>query len=111
MVDRVVWDGTFHGLFEDKAYALEVFRRHNEHVRRVVSAERLLVYEVKEGWGPLCAFLGVPVPEGKPFPRLNDAQEFRARIARMAGRVRMIGYSTLAVSALLLAWLVGLILW
>jgi hypothetical protein len=110
MVDRVVWDGTFQGRFEDKAHALDVFRQHNEHVRNVVPAERLLVYEVNQGWEPLCAFLGVPVPEGKPFPRLNDAQEFRARIARMAGRVRMIGYSTLAVSALLLAWLAWSIL-
>ena len=37
--------------------------------------ERLLVYEVKEGWEPLCRFLGVPVPQ-TPFPHVNDAETF-----------------------------------
>ena len=32
--------------------------------------ERLLVYDLKEGWGPLCEFLEVPVPD-KPFPHKN----------------------------------------
>ena len=33
MLDRVVWQGTFHGRFEDKLYAIEVFNRHNARVR------------------------------------------------------------------------------
>lgn len=41
-----------------------------------VSRDRLLVYEVKQGWEPLCDFLGVDVPE-KPFPRLNDSEAFK----------------------------------
>jgi hypothetical protein len=40
------------------------------------------VYEVSEGWGPLCEFLGVEVPD-KPFPHLNDAEVFRERIRRI----------------------------
>ena len=39
-------------------------------------ADRLLVYEVKDGWGPLCEFLGVEAPE-EPFPHLNDTASFR----------------------------------
>ena len=35
----------------------------------MVPADRLLVWEVKEGWGPLCKFLDLPVPQ-EPFPRL-----------------------------------------
>ena len=66
------------------------------------TADRLLVYEIREGWEPLCAFLGVPVPEGKPFPRLNDAAEFRARIQRGARAMRAIGYSILGLAALIL---------
>jgi hypothetical protein len=73
---EIVWDGTFDGRFEDKAYAMEVFERHNEEVKRRVPLEKLLVYEVKEGWGPLCEFLGVEVPD-KPFPRLKEAAEIR----------------------------------
>ena len=47
--------------------------------KRVVPSDRLLVYEVKEGWGPLCAFLGVPVPDATAFPHLSDTNKFRSR--------------------------------
>ena len=45
-------------------------------VIRDVPPERLLVFNVAEGWEPLCRFLGVPVPE-TPFPRVNSTDEFR----------------------------------
>jgi len=47
-----------------------------EAVRETVPADRLLVWQVKDGWEPLCAMLGVPVPD-EPFPRTNDAAGFR----------------------------------
>jgi Sulfotransferase domain len=100
MLDRIIWDGTFEGRFEDRDFAIAAFERHNEQVRRDVPAGRLLVYEVSEGWEPLCAFLGVPVPEGKPFPHLNDAAEFRARIERGARAVRTIAGVALVLAAL-----------
>jgi hypothetical protein len=78
LVNNIIWQGTFDGRFEDKAYAIEVYKRHNDEVKRRVPSERLLVYEVKEGWGPLCEFLGVPEPE-EPFPHLNDAALMRRR--------------------------------
>ena len=80
LADRLVWEGTFDGRFEDRAYAMEVFERHNEAVRRRVPPERLLVFDVREGWGPLCDFLGVEAPDDKPFPRLNEAREMRRRL-------------------------------
>jgi hypothetical protein len=101
MIGRL-WDRVFGGRFEDRAFAIDAFNRHNEQVRRDVPADRLLVYEISQGWEPLCAFLGVPVPKGKPFPHLNDAAEFRARIERGARIVRTIGYAALGVAALTL---------
>lgn len=71
MLDILVWNGLFKGQFENKAYALKVFEQHIEEVRQRVPAERLLVYNVKDGWEPLCTFLGVSIPEGRSFPRLN----------------------------------------
>lgn len=65
--------------FADKAHVTKQFDAHVEEVKRVVPAERLLVFEVKEGWEPLCAFLGVPVPS-EPFPRVNDTAEFKKRV-------------------------------
>lgn len=68
------WQGHFHGRFEDKAYAISVFERHNQEVKDSVPADKLLVWEVKDGWAPLCDFLGVPIPD-MPFPRVNDTKE------------------------------------
>jgi hypothetical protein len=67
--------------------AAELERRFNAHidaVRATVPADRLLVYQVKDGWGPLCKFLDVPVPD-EPFPRTNGRSEFWDRIAVGAG--------------------------
>ena len=63
-----------------RRYAIEVFKRHNEEVKKHVPPERLLVYEVKEGWKPLCEVLGVEIPEEKPFPRLNDTEAFKEMV-------------------------------
>ena len=76
MINGLIWKGTFKGRFTDKEFALEVFRRHNEDVKSKVPADRLLVYEIKQGWGPLCDFLGVEVPD-EPMPHLNDTESFR----------------------------------
>jgi Sulfotransferase domain len=76
MINGLIWNGTFDGRFLEQDYALEVFHRHNEDVKRKVPGDRLLVYEVKQGWEPLCEFLGVDVPE-EEFPHLNDTESFR----------------------------------
>jgi len=62
MVDQLVWDGLFDGRFSDRDYAIAVFERHIEHARATCPPERLLVFDVADGWEPLCAFLDVPVP-------------------------------------------------
>jgi hypothetical protein len=61
---------TFDGRVFDKEHCLHVFEQHYERVRRIVPAERLLVYRVQEGWEPLCRFLGAEVPD-EPFPWVN----------------------------------------
>ena len=55
-----------------------LFERHREQVKHDIPADRLLVFDVDDGWAPLCAFLGVAVPPG-PFPRQNSAAEFQTR--------------------------------
>ncbi len=88
MSERLVWDGLFGGRFCERDHAIAVFERHVEEVRATLPPERLLVFDVAEGWGPLCRFLGVAEP-GRPFPRLNDAAWMRRRIqgARVGLRV------------------------
>ncbi|KAK7701073.1 hypothetical protein SLS57_011878 [Botryosphaeria dothidea] len=55
----------------------QLFRNHNEVVRRVAPKERFLEFDVKDGWGPLCAFLGKEVPS-VPFPRKDDWAAYKA---------------------------------
>lgn len=100
MIDASIWDGTFNGRFADKAYAISLYNSHIEEVKRHVPAERLLVYSVKEGWEPLCEFLGVPVPTNAPFPHVNSraSMQRRLRWMRLSARavptalVGLIGY-------------------
>jgi hypothetical protein len=85
MVDTIIWQRTFGGRFVDKAHAVSVFEAHIAEVKQTVPENKLLVYEVKEGWEPLCAFLNVPVPD-VPFPRLNDSAAFQQQIG--PGRIK-----------------------
>ena len=78
MIESVV-DRMFDGQRNDPDHAIAVFERHNAEVRRVIPASRLLVYEVAQGWAPLCDFLGVGVPDG-PMPHVNTTAEFQARM-------------------------------
>jgi Sulfotransferase domain len=70
--------GAIEGGFEASALAHAMERYHAE-VRQNVPPERLLVWSTADGWGPLCEFLEVPVPEA-PLPRVNDAAMFADRI-------------------------------
>jgi hypothetical protein len=73
----ISFNRTFSGRLTDRAHCQAVFARHNQAVQEAISPDRLLVFDVKEGWEPLCAFLGVSVPGDEPFPRVNDTAAFQ----------------------------------
>jgi hypothetical protein len=81
MIDRLVWEdkGTFASGHAEPQQLIDAMRSHNADVQRTVPPERLLVFNVAEGWEPLCEFLEVPVPQ-QPFPHVNDRREFLNRI-------------------------------
>ena len=83
MVYKLINQDTFGGDTATRDHCIDVFNRHNAMVRATIPPERLLVYEVGEGWEPLSGFLGVPVPE-TPFPRENTTENFKARRAAEA---------------------------
>jgi hypothetical protein len=64
----------------DRDALMEAFVAHNDAVRATIPSGQLLVFEVKQGWGPLCEFLGVPIPDG-PFPRTNHREEFWDKVS------------------------------
>jgi hypothetical protein len=70
----VIFDA-FGDRLNDRAFMTDWFKRRNQSVIDALPADRLLVFSAKQGWDPLCAFLGVPVPT-VPFPRVNSRDEF-----------------------------------
>jgi hypothetical protein len=78
-INKDIWDGNFEGRFQDKDFAFQVFDRHYASVRSAIPSDRLLEWEIMEGWEPLCSFLGVEVPD-EPFPHLNDTAAFREMV-------------------------------
>jgi hypothetical protein len=73
MMKGVVFDA-FGGRVNDRAFMTRWFTRRNQEVIDALPPKRLLVFSPKEGWSPLCKFLGVPVPN-RPFPRVNSRDE------------------------------------
>lgn len=87
LLERMIRDGlgsdrAFGELLDEKD-SLMAFERHVATVKESLPAERLLVFDVREGWEPLCRFLGVDVPAGEPFPHLNDSKVMQESIERL----------------------------
>lgn len=88
----------------------ELYARHNDGVRAMVPGDRLLVYRLGDGWGPLCEFLGRDVPD-VPFPHGNEAAALRRiifykqlRTFRSAGAI-LGPYVACAVAVGFVAWM------
>lgn len=82
MMQANVW-GLFDGRMQDREYMMAAFERHCAEVIGSVPKERLLVFEPKQGWAPLCEFLGVDVPS-EPFPHLNTQEEITQIMRQLA---------------------------
>jgi len=66
----------FGGDMHDKAASIAAFERHNADVRATADPKRLVEWQGKDGWGPICSALDLPVPD-EPFPHVNTTDEFR----------------------------------
>lgn len=88
------------------------YLEYNAAIKKLVPKDKLLVYHVSQGWGPLCDFLGKEVPKVE-FPRGNDPAAFFGRVgASWAGPLEA-GYRRAvifcAVMAVLMAVACGLL--
>ena len=84
-----------------KEEAVEVFNSHVAEVKAYVPADRLLVFDVREGWTPLCKFLDRPVPD-IPFPNVNDTATMR----RSSNIIRIVCWFVVLVVPMALAFFV-----
>jgi hypothetical protein len=75
MGHRLIVEGVFDDRLSDRAHAIGIFNAHIAEVQAAIPASRLLTFDVRQGWEPLCAFLGRPVPMIS-FPKLNSSKQF-----------------------------------
>ena len=78
IVNDLVFQRTFGGRQEDENACIATYLAHTAEVLRRVPARNLLIFDIADGWQPLCSFLEVPVPD-RPFPKTNSKDEFLAR--------------------------------
>jgi surfactin family lipopeptide synthetase A len=77
LIGNILWDDYFERRFEDKDFAISVYENHLKAVRQNVPPDKLLVFDVADGWEPLCDFLGMSCPIDEPFPHVNDREYFQ----------------------------------
>lgn len=100
MTHHLVWQRAHRGTMANRQAAIAHYHQHIEDVKAAVPPERLLVYSVDQGWGPLCAFLDLPAPQS-PFPHVNDRAEIQATI----GLISLAAYGVIGAGVLGLAGL------
>ncbi|KAL1923998.1 uncharacterized protein VTP21DRAFT_7033 [Calcarisporiella thermophila] len=100
----------FGGRVGDQQFAISMYNERMQKVKQLVPPEQLLIFNVKQGWEPLCKFLGVPVPD-QPFPHDNERAILQSRNRRMKRCMDIFIIGTLACS-LVAMWCVSKqILW
>lgn len=86
-----VWD-TYHydiemeGKYMDEDYAIDFFHKHYDKVRKTIPEKQRLEFQVKDGWKPLCEFLGVEIPN-VPFPHVNDSDSIQGKLQEEINKV------------------------
>ncbi len=104
MATELIWTRTFGGQPEDAARAIATYEAHVAAVTRDVPPGQLLVFDVREGWAPLCAFLDVPVP-AEPFPHVNDTAHVRRALRVLNSAAWLVLAAPLWIGVL--AWLIA----
>lgn len=103
MCRKLIWNRSHKGTLIHKEKAIVRYQQHIEEIKAGVPEEKLLIYSVDQGWGPLCEFLGKEAPE-TAFPKVNDTQEFQAFINKLTrAAYGLIGLSVLVVAGIVYA--------
>jgi hypothetical protein len=79
--ERITQSGLFRGSY--RKHAKEAYRDHYALLDRIAPKQHTLKWKVQDGWGPLCEFLGKPVPN-EPFPNTNALDEVLDRVVKSA---------------------------
>ena len=77
---EIIWDRIFDGRLNEREYVIDIFNQHNRSVINETPPDKLIVFEAKDGWEPLCEFLRVPIPNTL-YPHTNTTHQFKDAIA------------------------------
>lgn len=102
MSRKLIWGRVLKGVMDERSRAVARYSAYIDEVKAAVPPDRLLVYQVTEGWGPLCRFLSVPEPN-EPFPNLNDRDEIKRTIRNLIKGCYVTLASYVAVAAVIAA--------
>lgn len=78
MLDEVIVGKALGGR-TDREGILAAYRANADAARMFEAEGRALVFRSRDGWAPLCTFLGVEVPD-EPYPTTNPRAEFFAAV-------------------------------
>ena len=81
MAQKTIWD-KMENRMQDRQYMVNFFKNRTAEIIDYIAPERLLVYQVGDGWEPLCTFLNIPVPDTE-FPRINSRDETKEMLANL----------------------------
>lgn len=90
----------------DRDAMIEFYTR-NSQAARAFDPKRTLIFDVRQGWEPLCAFLGKPVPD-VPFPKGNTRREFRHRLLKIMAVSSGIFLVTVVIAGFALRFILSL---
>ena len=90
MARATIFDRVFDGRIDDRAHVIRVYENHVADVKATIPPERLLVFDVRQGWAPLCEFLGTPIPD-QPFPESNERAAWHGKRRRRLLRLILRG--------------------
>ncbi|KAH6629602.1 P-loop containing nucleoside triphosphate hydrolase protein [Boeremia exigua] len=80
----------------------EHWETHMAYLKRTVPEERLVFFDVKSGWEPLCKVLGKEVPEVE-FPKINDGKAIEELTERFIAKGLMYWGAVLVIAGLCVA--------
>jgi hypothetical protein len=99
-------------MVETPEKGIQLYNDHNDQVRKIAGGRpgRLLEMNVKQGWEPLCSFLGEDLPtdekgEKVPFPRVNDTATFNSGVHAY----RLVRHCLVAINVLITISAVGVV--
>ncbi len=82
------------------------YDRHIEWLKEIVPADRLIFFDVRDGWGPLCSVLGKEVPD-TPFPKINDGEaidRFAKKVVQRGLLRWLVVFATLGLALIPFKW-------